>query len=127
MVTELTTIHRVGMTMNPTTDRPSPARRSKITASVLSAGAMFAIVTGLATTGHDQQATTGPSAGDGGSLPTAGTIRPTQPTAAVVNPPPVPTVIQPPAPAAAPASVRAAAPAQTASPVPDGVSRGSGG
>lgn len=130
-VTDLTMIHRAGMTMNPTTDgrppRPSPARRSKIAASVLSAGAMFAIVTGLATTAHDGQATSGTSAGEGGGFPTAGMIRPAEPTAAVVSPPSVPTVIPSPAPAVAPSTARAPAPAQTTYPVPDGVSRGSGG
>lgn len=130
-VTNLATIHRAGMTMNPTTDRrpprPSPARRSKIAASVLSTGAMFAIVTGLATTAHESQATPGTSAGAGGGLPTAGMIRPAEPTAAVVSPPSVPTVIPTPAPAVAPSPARAPAPAQTTSPGPDGVSRGSGG
>lgn len=66
--------------MNPTTDRrpprPSPARRSKIAASAISAGAMLAIVTGLTATAHDRQVTPGTSADSGASIPAVGTIQP---------------------------------------------------
>ena len=101
--------------MNPTTDRrpprPSPARRSKIAASAVSAGAMLAIVTGLTATAHDRQVTPGTSADSGASIPAAGTIQPSLPAVAAVVPAPVP----------------APGPARTATAAPHGVSKGSGG
>lgn len=100
--------------MIPTTDprpRQSPARRSKIVAGTLSAGALAAIVIGMATTAHDGPTTPANGAGNGGGSTMTGTF----PSAEPVTP------------AAIPAPVPARAPALSTPPVPDGVSRASGG
>jgi hypothetical protein len=100
--------------MIPTTDprrRQSPARRSKIVAGTLSAGALVAIVAGMTATGRDAPAMPTDSASSGGASTVTGTF----PSAGPATP------------AAVPAPVPAPAPARSTPAVPHGVSKASGG
>ncbi|MCX2933880.1 hypothetical protein ORI20_26770 [Mycobacterium sp. CVI_P3] len=95
--------------MISTTDtgpRQSPARRSKIVAGTLSAGALVAIVTGLAGPTHDGPVAPTSTGNAAGSTPTA---------------------TFPPARLATPAAVPAPAPARGAPAAPHAVSKASGG
>ncbi|OLL16455.1 MULTISPECIES: hypothetical protein [unclassified Rhodococcus (in: high G+C Gram-positive bacteria)] len=99
--------------MNPTTDprlsRRSPAHRSKITASILSGGAVLAIVTAMAANAPDRFADSGADPGQVG-----GAASSTASTGGVSD-------------RADTAAVPAPAPGRSAVTVPHGISRGSGG
>lgn len=96
--------------MNPTTDpRRSPAHRSKITASILSGGAVLAIVSAMAANAPDRFAGTGVDPGQVGEAASSTAV-----TSGVSD-------------RAGTAAVPAPASGRSAVTAPHGVTRGSGG